>query len=263
MLTQDIILISVYVTFFAYSIWRLSITCRASASKHPKEYPSRAVFRIILLIHFFTSYFAQQSGMSTINYGKISKIVLCGIAMLTDIAVFALSKSVQDFAQFLKRQTPCLTTYFWNFAVPFYFILCCFQSGQIYSITVDSINSEFVFYTTYTSLLALITVSLIYIPFLVFLYEIDSNDIGGERRKSLVIGYIFNAVAILMILATSGISIWLKKMWNTGFLINISHEPIYIMLSFTQDIIDWLIAWAANDTESDPRAESLTLSLAV
>ena len=248
----------------AYCIWRIMVTFLPSTKKSVRDYPARIVFRVFIFAHFIFSFLSHFRFIRNAANGYVSLYFLHGSFILGDFAALCLSKSIQDFAHFINRETSCFTLYFWNLSVPSYLILVCFQIGVIYSKSINSFSPVFVFSIVYSVVFIIVVCALIYFPLFTFLREIDRFDLNGERHKRVTIGYIFIIIACLGIPCPSFLYIWFQKHPINGHAVNFMREPIYLILAFTQDLIDWLIKCLVSDSESDiARTESLNLGLIV
>ena len=235
-----------------YCLWRILVTFLPSTKKAIGDYPSRLVFRIIIFGHFLFSFFSHFRFIENVSHGLLSVYFLHGSFILGDFATFCLSKSVQDFAHFIKRETSCFTTYFWNFSIPSFLILLCFQIGIIYSRTIESKLPVFVFSVTYSIIFIIIVCTMIYFPLFTFLKEINRNDIQGQRHKKVIFGFLFILIACLVVIISSFLFNWyIGHPLENPEIVLFLREPCYLILSFTQDLLDWFILSLVIDSESD------------
>ena len=236
----------------AYCLWRIVVTFMPSTKKSIGVYPSRLVFRIVILVHFLFSFLSHFDFVEKVSHGILSVYFLQGSFILGDFATLSLSKSVQDFAHFIKRETSCFTRYFWNLSIPAFLILVCFQIGIIYSRTINSTMPVFVFSVTYSVLFVITVCTMIYFPLFTFLREINRNDIQGQRHKNVIFGFLFVFIACACVMCSAFLFNWFQEhpLANPEIVLFL-REPSYIILSFTQDLLDWFILSLVIDSESD------------
>ena len=244
--------ISLSCIIFLYCLWRTIVTFIPSNKKSIKEYPSRFVFRILIFIHFILALLAHYKFALDLFEGWLSTYFLFASYIIADVATLCLSKSIQDFALFINRESSCFTTYFWNLSIPSLLLLCCFEIGILYSKIVEATAPIFVFSITYWVIFAVIIFSLIYLPLFTFLREIDKFDINGEWHKRLIVGYIFIIIALLFIIAAIFVYNWLLRNYESSrHMLPYSREFVYLFLSMTQDMLDWLIKSLITEVDSE------------
>jgi len=243
------------------------VTIIPSRKKTISEYPSRFCFRIIFLLRSIIMPIPYLKFFWTFADGIIS-IAAPNIAYIfADFAIMFLVLSLQDFACFLNREQSFIKIYWLNITLPIVLSMSVLQIGMIYSGINGATGARCLFATLYELFFFGVVLCLIDIPAWIFLKEIDNNDMSGERHKNVIQATLFLFFAILFLIGATVVDIGLiyTKIHNkeVSKILVFVREPMYLIICFTQDLIDWMIGWLVTsmDFSDYSRVESLGMSL--
>lgn len=260
--TTDTLTYLIYSAFgivLIYLLWRLIVLFLPKTKKSIKDYPSRFIFRLITLLRTIALLVLTILSPNYINEAYIAAHISYCVG---DIAYQFLIRSIQDFAIFINRENSFIYNYFFNITSPLILSLWIFQAAILVSDSYDEDYVVSIFSMSYDALFGISELALVFIPIFIYLIEIDKNDMSGQKHRQVVLGYIFTAIATLSSLALGATNSLLNKSKFSIQAIILFREPLYLILSLTQDFIDGLINLMIADSESENlRIDPLNLGL--
>lgn len=245
----------------AYLLYSLVFTFLPKTRKSIREYKSRFIFRLV----FFIRYLAILTFLITSHrFDKSWIFYVCIHAsyIIADLGIMCLMRSIQDFARFVNREQSFITKYFYNLIIPTFLVLTIHQIALIYTKYWEEEPPYLTFSISYDVFFGIVVILMVYFPILVYFIEIDKNDMAGEKHKHAVFGYIYIALNVLILLTMCAVHFYILKdsiahEWKLFY-----REPMYLLLSFTQTFLDWIITSMLGDSETDNlRADPLNINL--